>query len=89
MEPKDLEAREARLESSVEKLQQAVVDLRIEVINGDASLRQAMIEGQASLREEMIKLEARLIEKIGKNRVWMLLQGGVMLGVMARGFKWI
>jgi hypothetical protein len=93
MEPKDVEAREAKLEASIEKLQDTVGDLRVEMVKGDASLRQAITEVEASLRQEMIKLEARLIEKIVKstlsNRVWMLLLSGVTLSVMARGFKWI
>jgi len=35
------------------------------------------------------KLERRLIRGLAPNRIWMLMQSAAILGVMARGFKWL
>ena len=34
-------------------------------------------------------LEQTLTRGLASNRIWMLLQSAAILGVMARGFKWL
>lgn len=83
-----MEARIARLEARTEHIQSDVQDLRQDM----KGLRQEM-------KEFTEKIDAKFTEfhkafesmKIGRvwDRVWMLLSMGALLGVMARGFKWI
>jgi hypothetical protein len=41
------------------------------------------------LRGEVAELRDKLTRGLASNRVWMLLQSAAILGVMARGFKWL
>lgn len=83
-----MEARIARLEAHTEHIQSDVQDLRQEV----KGFRQEIKELGARLDEKFAELQKAVESmKIGRvwDRVWMLLAMSALLGVMARGFKWI
>lgn len=90
-----MEARFARLETTTEHIQSGVHDLRQDV----KGFRHEMKELRHETKELFEKLDAKLDRlyksfesmKIGRvwDRVWMLLAMGTLLGVMARGFRWI
>lgn len=42
-----------------------------------------------SLRASIARLDQKLTHGSAANRTWMLLQSAAILGVMARGFKWL
>lgn len=82
------ETRIARLESDVAHIQSDVQDIRQDV----KGLRQEMKELGEKFDKKLGELQ-KAIESIniGRvwDRVWLLLSMGTLLGVMARGFKWI
>ena len=69
-----LESRVARLESDVAHIRSDVADMKLDI---------------RELRAQMAQLERKLISGLASNRIWMLLQSAAILGVMARGFKWL
>ena len=87
-----MDARIARVEATTEHIQSDVKNLRAE-----------MKEFRQEMKELVGKLDAKFEAKFDYlqksfesmklsrvwDRVWMLLAMGTLLGVMARGFKWI
>jgi hypothetical protein len=45
--------------------------------------------GDASLREDLERLRREMTSSAPSHKIWMLLLNGAILGVVARGFKWI
>lgn len=83
-----MEARIARLEATTEHIQSDVQDIRQDL----KELRQDMKELNTKIDSKFDEIRKSLEStKIGRvlDRVWMLLAMGALLGVMARGFKWI
>ena len=76
-----MEARIARLEATTEHIQTDVRGLRQEMKELNTKLDTKFEQIQQSFESLRI---GRVLD-----RVWMLLSMGAMLGVMARGFKWI
>ncbi len=82
----------ARLETIVDHIQSVLKDVRQDVKELQSKLEalERKFDGKfEALRSEMQKSFEEL--RIGRlmDRVWMLLAMGTLLGVMARGFKWI
>ena len=69
-----IESRVARIESDVAHISSQIAELKLDV---------------RELRKQLAELEQKLIRGLGSNRIWMLLQSAAILGVMARGFKWL
>lgn len=69
-----LESHVARLESDVAHIRSDVADMKLDI---------------RELRKEMTELRDGLTRGLASNRIWMLLQSAAILGVMARGFKWL
>ena len=69
-----LESRVARLESDVAHIRSDIAEMKLDI---------------RQLREQMREVEQRLIRGLASNRIWMLMQSAAILGVMARGFKWL
>ncbi|HEY7888017.1 MAG TPA: hypothetical protein VIC29_07325 [Steroidobacteraceae bacterium] len=69
-----LESRVTRLESDVSYIRSDIGDIKLDI---------------RELRKEMAELRDRLTRGLASNRIGMLLQSAAILGVMARGFKWI
>lgn len=94
-----METRIARLKATTEHIQSDVRDMRQDM----KGFRQEMKELRQETRELIERLDAKLDAKFDQlqksfasmkiervwDRVWMLLAMGALLGVMARGFKWI
>lgn len=76
-----LESRVARLEADVGHIRADIAEIKRDI----RELRQ----GAVGLDGKIAQLERRLIGGLASNRIWMLLQSAVLLGVMARGFKWL
>lgn len=76
-----MEARIARLEATTEHIQSDVHTLRQEMTELNTKLDAKFEQIQKSFESMRI---GRVLD-----RVWMLLSMGTLLGVMARGFKWI
>ena len=74
MADQPLESRVARLESDVAHIRSDIAEMKLDI---------------RELREQMRELERRLIRGLASNRIWMLMQSAAILGVMARGFKWL
>jgi uncharacterized coiled-coil protein SlyX len=74
MADQTLESRVARLESDVAHIRSDIAELKLDV---------------REFRKELAELNQRLIRGLASNRIWMLLQSAAILGVMARGFKWL
>lgn len=74
MAEQSLESRVARLESDVTHIRSDISEIKRDI---------------RELRAELARLERKLISGLASNRVWMLLQSAAILGVMARGFKWL
>lgn len=74
MADQPLESRVARLEADVHNIDRAIADMRLDL---------------RELRKEIAELRDRLTRGLAANRIWMLLQSAAILGVMARGFKWL
>lgn len=69
-----LESRVARLESDVAHIRSDIAEMKLDI---------------RQLQEQMRQVEQRLIQGLASNRIWMMLQSAAILGVMARGFKWL
>jgi septal ring factor EnvC (AmiA/AmiB activator) len=69
-----LESRVARLESDVAHIRSDIAEMKLDI---------------RELRKQLAELEQKVIRGLGSNRIWMLLQSAAILGVMARGFKWL
>ncbi|MHB8816358.1 MAG: hypothetical protein ACYDAE_24260 [Steroidobacteraceae bacterium] len=69
-----LESRVARLESDVAHIRSDIAEIKLDI---------------REMRQRMADLERKLIHGLASNRIWMLLQSAAILGVMARGFKWL
>jgi ABC-type phosphate transport system auxiliary subunit len=98
-----MEERVARLEVKVDHIQADItemkaemkaeigrLDKKIEAVKDSVNaLRVEMKESLAALRNEMSEAINQL--KVGRwiDRVWWLIIAAALLGVMARGFKWI
>jgi uncharacterized coiled-coil protein SlyX len=74
MADQTLESRVARLESDVGHIRSDIAEMKLDI---------------RELRKELAKLDQKLISGLASNRIWMLLQSAALLGVMARGFKWL
>jgi hypothetical protein len=70
-------------------LKTGLSDQRSEMHQGFADLRSEMHQGYADLRIEMLQGFASLRMSDIMTRIWMLMSLAAVLGVMARGFKWI
>ena len=83
-----MEDRIGKLEAHVEHIQADVADTKIEV----RRLNDKLDNVNQTLSTKIDAVYQQLSElKIGRplDRVWWLLICGTLLGVMARGFKWI
>lgn len=74
MADQTLESRVARLESDVSHIRSDIAEVK-----GDVR----------ELRQEIAELNQRLTRGLASTRIWMLLQSAAILGVMARGFRWV
>lgn len=74
MTDQPLESRVARLEADVANIRSDIADMKLDI---------------RELRKELAELRDRLTRGLASNRIWMLLQSAAILGVMARGFKWL
>ena len=87
-----VEARIARLEATVEHIQSDVKELRQDVkdIRQELKNLNEKIDAKFEALQKEIQRSFESI-RIGRvlDRVWTLLAMGALLGVMARGFKWI
>ena len=94
-----MEERTARLEVKVDHLQADVTELKVrttrleEKVDNAREATEKRIDGVRDALEKKIDALRDSIEslKVGRwvDRVWWLVIAGGMLGVMARGFKWI
>jgi uncharacterized coiled-coil protein SlyX len=69
-----LESRVARLESDVAHIRSDIAEMKLDI---------------REFRKEIAELNHKLTRGLASNRIWMLLQSAAVLGVMARGFKWL
>lgn len=74
MAEQPLDSRVARLESDVANIRSDIAEMKLDI---------------RELRKQIAELERKLIGGLASNRIWMLLQSAAILGVMARGFKWL
>lgn len=81
MADQTLDSRVARLESGVARLESDVAHLSSDVGDIKLDIRE--------LRKEITELKDKLTRGLASNRIWMLLQSATILGVMARGFRWL
>jgi len=72
---------EQPLESRVARLEADVAHIRSDLAEIKRDIRE--------LRGQIADIERKLIRGLASNRIWMLLQSAAILGVMARGFKWL
>ena len=76
-----VEDRIARLESDVAHIQSDVSDIKIDIRGLDGK-----VDG---VKDAVAKLALTMEKYRSVDRVWWLVIAGTLLGVMARGFKWI
>ena len=83
-----MEERTARLEATVEHIQSNVTEMK-----GDLRRIENKVD---AVKESVAAFELRVIEQFNKlnnarwrDKVWWLVIASALLGVMARGFKWI
>ena len=74
MAEQPLESRVARLESDVAHIRSDIAEMKRDI---------------RELRVQIADLERKWVDGLASNRIWMLLQSAAILGVMARGFKWL
>jgi len=74
MAEQPLESRVARLESDVAHIRSDIAEMKRDI---------------RELRVQIADLERKWVHGLASNRIWMLLQSAAILGVMARGFKWL
>ena len=95
----DMETRITRLETKTEHIESTLTDIKGRVGRIEDKL-DAVKDSVTALRAEMndkfAALEGRIRDsfeslKVGRvlDKVWALLTAAALLGVMARGFKWI
>jgi uncharacterized coiled-coil protein SlyX len=95
----DMETRITRLETKTEHIESTLTDIKGRVGRIEEKL-DAVKDSVTALRAEMndkfAGLEGRIRDsfeslKVGRalDKVWALLLAAALLGVMARGFKWI
>jgi hypothetical protein len=83
-----VEERIARLETHAEHMQSDISLLQTNVgkLNDKVdALKESMNKGFAEIDKQFLKLKIARIA----DRVWFLLTAGMILGVMAHGFKWL
>jgi hypothetical protein len=88
LEEPPVEDRIGKLEAHVEHIRTDVADTKIDV----RRLNDKIDDVNQTLSAKIDAVHQQLSElKIGRalDRVWWLLMCGTLLGVMARGFKWI
>jgi len=90
-----VEERIARLEEKTDHIQSDITEMKTDIRRIDAKV-DAVRDSVAVLRVEMKDLEGRMRDSfaalnVGRmlDKVWWLLISAALLGVMARGFKWI
>ena len=87
-----MEARIARLEATTEHIQSDVKELRQDVkeIRQELKSLNEKLDGKFEALQKDIHKSFESI-RVGRvvDRVWTLLAMGALLGVIARGFKWI
>ena len=92
MADQSLDSRVARLESDVAHIRSEISEIRLDIrglrteIGG---VRRELHAADTSLRAAIAELDLKLTRGLAANRIWTLLQSAVLLGVMARGFKWL
>lgn len=69
-----LESRVVRLEADVANIRSDIAEMKLDI---------------RELRAQIAEVKRKLISGLASNRIWMLLQSAALLGVMARGFKWL
>jgi len=83
-----METRIARLEATTEHIQSDVQDLRLDMKEFRKETKELIEKLDAKFDQLQKSFASMKIERVW-DRVWMLLAMGALLGVMARGFKWI
>jgi uncharacterized coiled-coil DUF342 family protein len=89
------EIRVARLESDVAHIRSDVAELKVDVrelrkeIGGIHERTGGIHEKIGGLRDEMHKGFATLKHENSQTRIWMLLIGGAILGVLAHAVHWL
>lgn len=81
MADQTLESRVARLESDVAYVRSDIAEMKVDF--------REMRKEMRALDKKIADLEHQLTRGLASNRIWMLLQSAAVLGVMARGFKWL
>lgn len=76
-----VESRVARLESDVTHIRADIAEMKLDIRELRAEV--------AKLHEKFAQLEHKLTRGLAANRIWTLLQSAAILGVIARGFKWL
>ncbi|HEX4267868.1 MAG TPA: hypothetical protein VHY36_08285 [Steroidobacteraceae bacterium] len=81
MADQTLESRVARLESYVAHIRSDIGEMKLDY--------RELCKSARGIDDTISKLDKALTGGLASNRVWMLLQGAAILGVMARGFGWL
>ena len=81
MADQNLESRVARLESDVAHIRSDIAEMKLDF--------REMRKEMNAMDKRIADLDRKLVHGLMSNRIWTLLQCAVLLGVMARGFKWI
>lgn len=85
MADQTLESRVARVESDVAYIRSDIAEMKADF----REMRTEMRTEMRALDKKIADLERQLMRGLASNRIWMLLQSAAVLGVMARGFKWL
>lgn len=94
-----LESRVARLESDVGNIRSNIDEIKVDIrglraeqsdLLGEVHKLETSLRGEiAKVREDIGHLRHKLTRDSAYTRIWMLLQSAVLLGIMARAFKWL
>jgi len=94
-----MEERLARLEANVEHIQSDISEMKIDIRRLDTKIdavKDAVNTLELKVERSLAGLELKMEKsfaslRIGRmlDRIWWLVIAGTILGVMARGFKWI
>jgi peptidoglycan hydrolase CwlO-like protein len=87
-----LQADVGKLQADVGQLQSDVRHLQADVTEIKADARQFRAEVTARFEkvlESIAELRTQMVRADLQTRIWMLVSFGGLLGVLARGFKWI